>query len=194
MEKHKINLEGAQNQFLDWTQTLKIIQNKSEKNVLEFGCGFGTQFLCNEFKNVYSFEISAKRDWYDKTVELLEPWNNWNGAFYTSKDIGTYDVVKSLYDGGKNRDYSVFYNPNGFYDKLNEFVDLSTIDVAFVDHSQYMRAETVISLLDLNIPIVFAHDTNYGNDVYGWYLIENREDYDKIKFSDGQGTTYWIKK
>lgn len=192
--ENKINLDGANQSYLDWVDSLKIIPQKSSKNVLEFGCGFGTQYLCNDFKHVYSFEVYGNDTWWNKTVELMEPWDNWTGCFYTADELGIGEAVTHIYKFPKERNKDVFNIPNGLYDKLNEFVDLSTIDVAFVDHSFNMRAEIVNYLLDNNVPIVFAHDTNHGNDIYGWYLIENRSDYEKVNVNSYQGVTYWIKK
>lgn len=192
--KKELNLEGANPVYLDWEPSLKIIQNKSQKIVLEFGCGFGTQILCNNFKEVYSFEVHGIKKWYDKTVQLLSQWDNWNGMFHTGKELGTYEVTQAIYSNKNNRDQTPFYKRGGYYDKLNEFVDLSKVDVAFVDHSQNMRAETVNYLMGKDIPVIFAHDTKYGHDTYGWGLVEKREDYEVVNINSGQGVTYWIKK
>ena len=42
MKKQEINLEGANTNYLDWVESLKIIPQKSSKSILEFGCGLGT--------------------------------------------------------------------------------------------------------------------------------------------------------
>ena len=193
MEK-KLNLEGANQIYLDWKDSLKIISNKKDKVVLEFGCGFGTQILCDNFKEVYSFEVHGIRKWYDKTVELLSDWDNWHGMFHTGEELGIREAVQNVYKNKNNRDQTPFYNKGGYYDKLNEFVDLSKVDVAFVDHSQNMRAETVNYLMDNDIPIIFAHDTKYGHDVYGWGLVNTDNGYEAVNINSGQGVTYWIKK
>jgi hypothetical protein len=193
MEK-KINLEGANSKYLDWVDSLKIIPQKSDKNILEFGCGLGTQYLCNNFKNVYSFEVYGNDSWYVKTVELLKPWDNWNGSFYTADELGLVPNMQNIYKNPSSRDESVFRTPNGFYDKLNEFVDLSTIDVGFVDHSVCMRGETVNYLMDNDVPIIFAHDTKHGYETYGWGVVYQRDDYEVVNVNSGQGVTYWIKK
>lgn len=192
--ENKINLEGANPIFLDWKDSLKIIQNKSEKIILEFGCGFGTQILCNNFKTVYSFEVHNIRKWYDKTVQLLSKWDNWNGMFHTGEELGIREAVQNVYVNKNNRNQKPFYKEDGYYDRLNKFVDLSSVDVAFVDHSQNMRAETVNYLMDKDIPIIFAHDTKHGHDVYGWGLVNPRDDYEVININSNQGVTYWIKK
>jgi hypothetical protein len=192
--KNELNLEGANPVYLDWEPSLKIIQNKSQKIVLEFGCGFGTQILCNNFKEVYSFEVHGIKKWYDKTVQLLSQWDNWNGMFHTGEELGIRNAVRAVYSNKNNRDQTPFYNEGGYYDKLNEFVDLSKVDVAFVDHSQNMRAETVNYLMGKDIPVIFAHDTKHGHDTYGWGLVEKREDYEVVNINSGQGVTYWIKK
>jgi len=193
MEK-KLNLNGANPTYLDWVDSLKIISQRSSKKVLEFGCGFGTQYLCNNFEEVYSFEVHGVRTWYDKTVELMQQWDNWNGSFYTAEELNLTEAVNHIYKFPKERNKEAFDIPNGFYDKLNQFVDLSIIDVAFVDHSLNMRAETVNYLMERGIPVVFAHDTKFGNDIYGWYLVDDRSDYEKVNINSGQGVTYWIKK
>ena len=193
MEK-KINLEGANKNYLDWVDSLKIIPQKSSKTILEFGCGLGTQYLCNNFEKVYSFEVYGNDTWYLKTIELMKPWDNWVGTFNTAEDLGLVPNIQNIYKNPNSRDESVFRTPNGFYDKLNEFVDLSTIDVGFVDHSVCMRGETVNYLMDNNVPIIFAHDTKHGHATYGWDVVYKRDDYEVVNVNSGQGVTYWIKK
>ena len=193
MEK-QINLEGSNSKFLDWVDSLKIIPEKSSKNILEFGCGFGTQYLCKDFGHVYSFEVHGSDDWFNKTVELLSQWDNWTGKFYTRHDLNLHEAVEAIYKNPNDRNEEAFRIPNGFYDRLNQFVDLSTIDVAFVDHSLNMRAETVNYLMDVGVPTIFAHDTKHGFGTYGWNLVKNTDDYEVVNFDSFQGVTYWIKK
>lgn len=194
MKKYEINLEGADKPFLDWVDSLNLIPNKEDKNILELGCGFGTQFLCNEFKNVYSFEVYKDKSWFDKTTELLNRWDNWHGTFYTGLELQMSEAIQAIYDNPNNRNEESFHIPNGFYDKLNQFVNLNEIDVVFVDHNLNMRGETVNYFLNKGISYIFAHDTNHGHGTYGWNIINESEKYDVVKYNSYQGVTFWIKK
>ena len=190
--KREIDLQYANDKFLDWTNSLTTIPNKEEKTILELGCGVGTQYLCNEFKEVYSFEVFDTKEWFDKSTQLLSKWDNWRGIFYTFEELKLWEAESQLRESnGRIR------NQNGlkkFYTKLNEFVDLSTIDVVFVDQSFHFRAETVLYFKDKGIPYIFAHDTKHGSQMYGWDLIGNDEEYERKGFDSHQGVTYWIKK
>lgn len=193
MEK-QINLQGANSKYLDWVGSLELISDKTSKTILEFGCGFGTQYLCNEFAKVYSFEVYGTREWYDKTVELLSQWDNWEGRFYTPIELELKEAIETIYINPNVRNESAFHTNGGLYDKLSEFVDLSKIDVAFVDHSMNMRGETVNYLMEIGIPIIFAHDTKHGHSTYGWNKIEKNPNYEVSNYNCYQGVTYWIKK
>lgn len=190
--KKEIDLQYANEKFLDWSYSLATIPNKEEKTILELGCGVGTQYLCNEFKQVYSFEVFETKEWFDKSVQLLSKWDNWIGEFHTFEDLKLWEAEKELRDSkGRIRNHNGL---KGFYSKLNDFVDLSTIDVVFVDQAFHFRAETVLYFKDKSIPYIFAHDTKHGHEMYGWDLIGNDENYEKKSFDSHQGVTYWIKK
>lgn len=189
--KKEINLEGANKQFLDWTDSLNIIENKENKRILELGCGFGTQYLCNEFKEVYSFEVFDTKEWYDKSVQLLSKWDNWKGTFYTFEELRMWEDEKILRDtNGNIRNYRSLLT---FYETLNDFVDLDTIDVVFVDQSFHHRAETVLYFMNKEIKNIFAHDTKHGSNMYGWNIIQPNEKYKVVNFDSHQGVTHWIK-
>jgi len=190
--KQDIDLQYENAKFLDWTDSLKLIPNKEDKNILELGCGVGTQYLCNEFKNVYSFEVYSTNEWFEKSKQLLSKWNNWNGTFYTFEEIDLVQAETELRNSnGKIRNENRL---NTFYKNLNKFVDLNNIDVVFVDQAFHLRAETVNYFMKANIPFIFAHDTKQGSDMYGWPLVYKRDNYDMVLWNSYQGVTYWIKK
>jgi hypothetical protein len=192
--ENEISLEGIELKFLDWNPSLDVISQKKSKIVLELGCGVGTQFLCRDFKEVYSFEASSTNEWFLKTQSLLGKWDNWKGVFYTHSELGVSEAISNLMATNSNRNKEVLDIENGVYDRIHQFVDLNKIDVVFIDHSMKMRGETINYFMNKEIPIIFAHDTNYGNTVYGWDLVQKRDDYGIIVERRGQGTTYWIKK
>lgn len=189
--KREIDLQHANEKFLDWHYSLATIPNKEEKRILELGCGVGTQYLCNEFKEVYSFEVYDTKEWFDKSTQLLSKWDNWKGTFYTFEELDLWEVESQLRESkGKIRNHNELKE---FYTKLNEFVDLSTIDVVFVDQAFHFRAETVNYFKDKEIPYIFAHDTKHGAEMYGWDIITKDDKYEVKNFDSLQGVTYWIK-
>lgn len=191
--KHAIDLQHANANYLDWHFSLDSIPNKEESKILELGCGIGTQYLCNEFKEIYSFEVFYTREWFDISTQMLSKWDNWKGKFYTFDELDLMQAEKQLIESrGQIRNKEAL---NPFYNKLNEFVDLSTIDVVFVDQGFHFRAETINYFMSLNIPYIFAHDTRGGAEMYGWNTIIKNDLYD-VKYFDSsmQGVTHWIKK
>ena len=190
--KKEIDLQYANEKFLDWHHSLELIPNKEEKTILELGCGVGTQYLCNEFKEVYSFEVYDTKEWFDKSTQLLSKWDNWRGTFYTFEELDLWEAESELRESnGRIRNYRAL---NNFYETINDFVDTEKIDVVFVDQAFHFRAETVMHFMRLEIPYIFAHDTKHGANMYGWDLIQNNHKYEKMHFDSAQGVTYWIKK
>ena len=87
-----------------------------------------------------------------------------------------------------------------FYDatyilELKEICDelfaKKAFEVAFVAPEFHMRGDLVNELFG-RTPIIVAHATN--NPSYLWNKVDTPSDYEKITFTQGEGTTFWIHK
>ena len=65
----------------DWVEYFDNIFKVTEiEKILEFGLGLGTEFLCDNAKDVVSVELSTgdfNKEWADKTQEKLKEYTNW---------------------------------------------------------------------------------------------------------------------
>ena len=174
--------------YIDWFPILPFIPNKKEKTILELGCGLGTKKLCEEFERVLSFETSRSDEWYVKTTKDLESFQNWRGHFKSFDHYGFSDSdPKLLSSNGLTRDLT----PLDLYiTELESFVDLSEVDVGFIDQGFHLRGETVNFLMSKGIPFIFLHDLNESPQLYGWNLIEfEKYNYEgAVSISSRQGT------
>jgi len=156
--------------YTNWYPILDIIENKNKKNILEFGCGVGTRKLCEEFKKVYSFETAKDEEWFLKTKTDLKHFDNWDVYFKSFSYYGIdYSDAQLLSSNGSTRDIKPLEK---YLNELDNFVNLSDIDVAFVDQGFHNRGETVNYLFSKGVPFIFAHDYNCAPDLYGWNLID----------------------
>jgi hypothetical protein len=176
--------------YLDWTETLGIIPNKEQKTILELGCGLGTKELLQRFRQVLSFETAVDDEWMNKTIEDNKDATNWKYAFEPFSYYGFDKSEKKLLDtNGTVRSKTALTK---YLTELELFIGDTVIDVAFVDQGFHQRAETVNWFMEKGIPIIFAHDTNFGSDVYGWDLIQNQKmGYNRAGNFTSQGTTYY---
>jgi hypothetical protein len=179
--------------YTDWIPNFERLQGKEDKTILELGCGEGTKYLVNNFKKVYSFEVVRDDYWYNFTKKDLQDYDNWESIYYPSDFINKADelLVKSR---GKDRDTKPLEE---YFEKLNQFVDLKKIDIAFVDQGNHFRAESANYFMNIGVPLIIIHDSkNYpnGTDVmYGYDNIKHEQyDYWYISFTLGQGTTMFF--
>lgn len=176
----------------DWIQHLSLIEDKENKTILELGCGVGTKTLVQTFKKVYSFETFKDDSWFKKTTSELKEFNNWETTFnpfsYYGFDKSEGELLKS---GGKTRNQKPLEK---YLSALEDWIDLSIIDVAFVDQGFHLRGETINYFMEKSIPIIFAHDTNQAPKLYGWNLPTPESFGYKVEGpSKGQGTTFYFK-
>lgn len=165
--------------YIDWKPILKYIPNKKDKTILELGCGFGTQFLVNEFKYVYSFETNSKDKkgiWFKKTQEQYKN-KNWKGVF------------SNKFPWNKSKPGHI-NSLDEFYDEVNKFINLSEIDVVFVDPGFFQRAECVKYFASKDIEYIFVHDVNLAPEIYKWHLLDDIKEKYLLsgEITEGMGT------
>jgi hypothetical protein len=165
------------NKYLDWHPIIKSIDNSKSLNILEFGCGAGTSYLVDNFKFVYSFETNSRdRDgrWFDYTSKQNIN-KNWKGYF-------------------NNTFPGISINCNEFKNAVLNTIDISNIDVLFVDPGFANRAECVLEFAKLlHFKYIFTHDTLTEPKLYGWHLLSNiTSEYElHSEITTGQGTKLW---
>ena len=173
--------------YTDWTKHLDFIPDKHKKNILELGCGVGTEILCEQFKMVFSFETWMDDEWYRKTVDKITS-DNWSHFFRPLSHYGLHRRYER-----DNRQVLAFKK---YTDTLMRWIDLSQINVVFVDQGFYMRGESVNFFMRKNVPTIFAHDTNkrLAGSGYGWHLTKEKSfKYNTHTFREGCGVKFYFK-
>jgi hypothetical protein len=183
--------------YTDWTSIVNDIPNAKDKVILELGCGVGTKTLLDNFKFVYSWETYPTNEWWDYSNEQYSKYANWKGYFkdfdhwgFTETELLLKGSGKPEY--GKVRDLTAL---DKYWESLLSTIDISKIDVAFVDQGFHLRGETVNRFMELGVPYIFWHDSNNTTPkdkpytLYGWDLINISTPYRVIKTLGGKGTT-----
>jgi hypothetical protein len=157
--------------FTDWQRAFEdYFKDKDVSNVAEFGLGTGTECLVKVFDSVYSVEITPYDDNWFKTIENKK-YDNWKGVYRKTKDEYDEDI----------QEFVLQQIPKGKF------------DFVFVDPGVHFRPE-IINLMFGRTKYIGAHDTSVGHNDYHWDRIANRNDYKRINYPDGQGTSFWEKK
>jgi hypothetical protein len=166
--------------YTDWIPTMELIENKNELSIIEFGLGNGTNFLVENFKTVYSYELASSKDWFNHIYSSLSQSHNWQGEFsdFTEFEFGSYshnipvpllDKVIGLFktkydvvfmDGG-------FHNPRGY---LANFI-----------------------LSEIQPDYLIVHDIN-DSETYSYGEIVCPEQYLFKDDLEGEGTRIYFKK
>jgi hypothetical protein len=165
------------NKYLDWQPIVNSIANSNELTILEFGCGAGTAFLLDKFKFVYSYETNSrdlKGDWFRYTANQ-NSGKNWKGYFDTDFPGINVDCVK-------------------FKENVLKTIDISDIDVLFVDPGFAQRAACMLEFANLlHFKYMFVHDTQTEPRLYNWPLLNSMPSqytlHDEI--ITGQGVKLW---
>ena len=173
-------------QYTDWNPILKHIPDTNTKTILELGCGKGTKFLVDKFQQVISWETAHNDKWWNHSQNDYGKLSNWRGYFYDHAHWG-FDTVDKIIAKSKGKNRSDTSALDRYWAALIDEVDMSTIDVAFVDQGFHQRGETVTKFIELNIPYIFWHDTNAGQ-AYGYNKLDIPPRYETIKTLKGQGT------
>lgn len=181
--------------YTDWQKNFDKIENKKDKVILELGCGRGTKYLVDNFKKVYSYEVTETDEWYQKTKKDLQEYENWESIFYY--DTYLRDSNKSIVSTrGKLRDIKPLKR---YFTQLHGFVNFRELDIAFVDQGNHFRGELACYLMSWGIPMVIIHDSKqwpHNTDlVYGYDKINPKlYNYFYKSFPRGQGTVIFYNK
>lgn len=182
--------------YTDWIPVLGIIPDKKELKILEFGIGAGTKALVDEFKEVFSFEILNNREWFDKTVEQLKDYQNFNHKYVDAQEL--FVAHEKFTASSLPTPYG-----NNFQDErpaellleiLNESkssIDYSAFEMFFVDAGVYLRGEIVNFVMQFNPKYIMVHDTN-GFEDYGYNLCTS-DKYKYFAFNTGDGTGLFVR-
>jgi hypothetical protein len=166
------------NPYTDWQEAFDHIPNKHQMTIIELGCGEGTQYLLDNFKEVISIEYS--RYPYDFTV--TSPKHTFVKLEASQETIEKDNVL--IETRGETRpDFTEEV------DMLIGEVKKYKADIIFVDFGFHFRGEVVQTLLDWGgIRGVAFHDTN--EPYYGYNkLIGNLEKlYGRVCDDKRQGT------
>lgn len=184
--------------YTDWVPILEEIPEIENKTILELGCGVGTRALIDRFKLVHTWETASSDTWWNYSKAEYSSSDNWRGYFQDFKYWGFDKTELSIKSGsggswGRKRDLTAL---DKYWEALTSTIDMSTIDVAFVDQGFHLRGETVLRFMELGIPYIFWHDAkNYypkGQvySLYGWHLIKMRNTPYKVLANrrEGKGT------
>jgi hypothetical protein len=166
------------NPYTDWQEAFDLISNKDQMTIIELGCGEGTQYLLDNFKEVISIEYS--RYPYDFTV--TSPKHTFVKLEASQETIKKDDVLIETM-GETRPDFTEEV------DMLMEEVKKYKADIIFVDFGFHFRGEVVKALVKRDkIKIIAFHDIN--EPYYGYNkLIGNLEKlYGRVCDGKGQGT------
>jgi len=138
------------NRYLDWQLIVNSIENSKDLTILEFGCGEGTSYLLNNFKHVYSYETNSRDidgTWFKYTSDQNSN-KNWTGYFDNSFP-------------------DIHVDTNRFKMQVLNTIDISPIDVLFVDPGFAERAECLLHFANLlHFKYIFVHDTEKDHNLY----------------------------
>ena len=82
----------------------------------------------------------------------------------------------------------------GLCDEIFAQFSLDTIDLVFVDLDIHLRGDLVNIMMEKNIPIVAAHDTNPPIHSHRFDKVTSHPQYKVFHFSKGAGLTLWVRK
>jgi hypothetical protein len=167
--------------YTDWTNIFTTdIPDKQDLSILEFGLGEGTEYLLDNFKFVYSYELINTREWYDYTVDKFSGYDNWKHELVLFQDVDFRDYDPNL--------------PKPVLDRISELLDKYKFDVVFVDGDYHVRGDIANFILNTFQPkYVAIHDVNYAFIADGYDRIVLPENYTSVTSTIGEGTTIFIK-
>lgn len=172
----------------------KLFRSYNVESLLEFGLGHGTKYLLEHCNRVTSVEIllsSQTTEWAEQMINLYSRYPHW--APIVQRADPSFDVANT---------YAMGWQDPSRFDSLyrlelkricDQLFSQNAYDVVFVDPGFHFRSDLVKELFD-RAPIIVAHDTSDANEIYGWNRIYTPSNYEKIHFSQGQGTTMWVSK
>jgi hypothetical protein len=167
--------------YTDWIELMdSSIENKKELSIIEFGLGDGTEYLLNNFKDVYSYELMDTSFWYEEIVPKFKLHENWKHKLVLWEEIGFKDYDQNL--------------PNLLLSEINNLFDKHNFDVVFMDGGYHVRGDIVNYIINKFFPkYVVIHDINYTYEEDGYHRIILPDNYKIEKNTTGEGTIIFIK-
>lgn len=204
----KMRSEGylAKHAWTDHTKHFaKLFACARIESLFEFGLGEGTKFFLDHCDEVKSLDIVPDNNrnikaintrWHEQCVELFGFfYPRWNSElYYCSSAFSFADEISNSGHDPELLDPSYLTEIKVLCDTYLQ----KKYDVIFVDPGTFLRADLINELFDRS-DIIAAHDYRepaehtYGG-VYGWGKVRAPENYEKIYFSEGCGTVFWVNK
>jgi len=179
-----------------WTDHLPFLRRvfalRPVASCLEFGLGEGTRLLLDSCEHVTSLELASRPghdEWFQRCLEMYRGDSNWEPILHhCGEQLREADRI------GEAGGYPIA--DHGYLAELAEVVgrvlSRRSYDLAFVDAGIHNRGDLVNLLFD-RVPIIAAHDTNGLERHYGWDLVAPPASYRRVRFTEGLGTTFWIR-
>jgi len=185
------------NAFLDHLKPFgRLFSATAIQNVIEFGLGDGTRFFLEHAAQVKSVEIVTQRSaadgtkWFAKCREQYRAFPNWHPVFMVCDDFleaaDRCAIERRLYPATIDDRY--LKSLSGI---VSDVIKDASYDLGFVDYGLHIRGDLVNCLFG-RTRIIVAHDTNSPAEIYGRDKIIDHPDYVKVRYSKGQGTTFWF--
>ena len=167
--------------YTDWIGLMdKEIPSKKELSIIEFGLGDGTEYLLNNFKTVYSYELMNTSSWYLEAVEKYSINENWDHKLVLWNDINFRDYDTNL--------------PEKLLLDIDDLFSKNNFDVVFMDGGYHVRGDIVNYIINKFYPkYIVIHDINYAYEEDGYHRIVKPENYRTEKDTVGEGTMIFIK-
>lgn len=192
----------------------KLFQNTKVKTLLEFGLGYPTKYFLDNCNKVISVDIITHGygpNIMQKFLSIYSDYSNWIPiAFFSGytgsdyawapyKHLGSEAIYKATsYQHAHHKNYAKI---DDFYQIelgafSNNLLKYNKVDVVFVGHAIFLRAEIVQHMFG-RVPIIVAHNTNCRqqkneDDLYGLVRVVTPDTYEEIYFPLDGGTTAWI--
>lgn len=182
----------------DWNYYFsKIFENEKILNMIEFGLGIGTPYLADNCKYLKSVELSLgsyNLEWYEKTVDLMKNYKNWESEY-----IIVNEKVSNANDRAQKLKFPLL--DTKYLEDLEKIFNLSLkgleYDFIFIDPGVHTRGD-LVNMSFGKADIIAAHDTSRDHNrvlqnVYGYNIVNVPENYVEIYYDcTYMGTTLWI--
>lgn len=167
--------------YTDWIDIMEeFIPNKKELTLIEFGLGDGTEYLLNNFKKVYSYELMSDSYWYNTIVKKYSIHKNWEHRLVLWNEIGFKDYDTNL--------------PSKLLLDIDELFENTNFDVVFMDGGYHTRGDIVNVIINKFFPnYIVIHDINFAFEIDGYGRILIPENYKTEKNTIGEGSMIFIK-
>lgn len=167
--------------YTDWIGIMDTqIQNKKDLSLIEFGLGGGTEYLLNNFKSVFSYELMDTNIWYEESVKQYSLNEHWSHKLVLWDEIGFKDYDPNL--------------PQQLLSDIDDLFDKNNYDVVFMDGGYHVRGDIVNYIINKFYPkYIVIHDINLAFEEDGYHRINKPENYRTEKDLYGEGTMIFIK-